>query len=149
MDMKIDNVSSVVSDLEMKYGDVWHIPDTDPMIIKIRYWFDPTGRNQLNLHKPNDDKITKLYQQGLTDKQIADQLSRSKQTVARDRRRLGLGAANGSVTIYTLTDLDNGKSAEFKSLKAVGNRVGSKTESYSFLKKYANKRGYKLERITK
>lgn len=143
-------ITDMVADLYDKYDDVWDIPDNDPIVIKLRYWFDPNNVVKKPNKQPYDKKVVELYNQGLSDAQIAKKIGKSPTIVLRTRRRLNLGIANIKKPKYKFTDL-LGNVTEHVSLGTVSVAAGlsSKACSFNYLKKRVEKKGYKLERITK
>lgn len=141
-------ITDMVADLYDNYDDVWDIPDNDPIVIKLRYWFDPNNVVKKPNKQPYDKKVVELYNQGLSDAQIAKKIGKSPTIVLRTRRRLNLGIANIKKPKYKLTDLQ-GVVSEHVSLATIVQAVGYKSYNYSFdhLKKRIEEKGYKLERI--
>lgn len=141
-------ITDMVIGLEDKYGSDYAIPDEDETVIKLRYWFDPTGELRKPHKQPYDDKVIELYNQGLSDAEIAHKIKRSTTVALRTRHRLGLIPANNKKPKYKLTDRQ-GLVSEHVSLATIVQAVGYKPNSYSFdhLKKRIEEKGYKLERI--
>ncbi|KRM79438.1 hypothetical protein FC84_GL001616 [Lapidilactobacillus dextrinicus DSM 20335] len=141
-------ITDMVAGLYDKYEDAYNIPDTDPTVIKLRYWFDPTGELRKPHKQPYDDKVIELYNQGLSDVEIDHKIKRSTTVALRTRHRLGLIPANNKKHKYKLTDRQ-GVVSEHVSLATIVQAVGYKPNNYSFdnLKKRIEEKGYKLERI--
>ncbi|MGK4178844.1 hypothetical protein [Lapidilactobacillus dextrinicus] len=141
-------ITNMVIRLEDKYGSDYAIPDEDETVIKLRYWFDPTNELREPHKQPYDDKVIELYNQGLSDVEIAHKIKRSTTVALRTRHRLGLIPANNKKPKYKLTDRQ-GVVSEHVSLATIVQAVDYKSYNCSFdcLKQRIEKKGYKLERI--
>lgn len=147
--METKSVSKIVCELEFEYGGVDNLTDDDERVFAIRKWFDPAYyRGKKSKGYSYDNKIIELYNKGLTDTDIASEISKSVTTVSRSRARLGLGKTNAKKPKYLLCD-SSGIVGKYASVNEVLESCGLTPNSYSFKRTQAmaKKCGYKLERI--
>ena len=147
--MEAKSVSRMVCELELEYGGADNLTDDDERVFAIRKWFDPTYyRGKALKGYSYDDKIIELYNKGLTDTDIAYEISKSITTVSRSRVRLGLGRTNAKKPKYLLSN-SSGIVGKYASVNEVLETCSLTPNSYSFKRTQAmiKKYGYKLERI--